>query len=229
MNEITTIENALTHLEIKALTYPQQAEQIKILDNPTLAKANDFLLGIKHLEKQIKDTFEPLIKKAHEAHRALLEQEKKYTQPLIQAEGIIKGEIRAYLLEQERIRQQEEERIRREKEEADRQRREEEDKILVEALELQRAGKLAEADRAICQEPKTSEVTEKAPEKIRLPGTAMRKILKWRVTDAALIPREYLAVNESKINEFVRVMHEKTEIPGIEVYFEDLIVSGRER
>jgi hypothetical protein len=231
MNEIIEVEDAFADIKTKALTYPQQAETIKILDGPTLAKANDFLLGIKRLQKQIKDTFEPLIRKAHEAHRALLEQEKKYTQPLIQAEAIIKNEIRVYLAEQDRIRREEEERIRKEKEEAERKRKEEEEKILAEAIALEKAGKLAEADRVISQEPKTPEVIEKPPEKIRLPGTFMRSMPHWRVKNLSLVPQEYLItlVNERKIDEVFGIMREKTEIPGIEIYFEDQVVSGRER
>lgn len=45
-----------------------------------------------------------------------------------------------------------------------------------------------------------------------------RKVKKWRVKDENLIPRDYLSINEKKINEAVR---EGREIPGIEVYYDD--------
>jgi len=40
----------------------------------------------------------------------------------------------------------------------------------------------------------------------------------WRITDAALIPREYLCPDEAKISGVVQAMKRDTTIPGIEAY-----------
>lgn len=47
-----------------------------------------------------------------------------------------------------------------------------------------------------------------------------RRVKKWRVKDEKLIPRDYLTIDEKKVNEAVR---EGREIPGIEVYYDDEI------
>ena len=41
---------------------------------------------------------------------------------------------------------------------------------------------------------------------------------KYRIINEALIPRQYLEVNESAIRKVVNALQEKTEIPGVEVY-----------
>ena len=40
----------------------------------------------------------------------------------------------------------------------------------------------------------------------------------WRVTDAALVPRDFLCVDVVKVNAFVGAMKGSTQIPGIEAY-----------
>jgi len=43
------------------------------------------------------------------------------------------------------------------------------------------------------------------------------------------IPREYLKLDEIKINQVVRNLKEKAAIPGIEVYYEDNVTSRGSR
>ena len=49
-------------------------------------------------------------------------------------------------------------------------------------------------------------------------GISTRDVWKWKVVDAKLIPREFLAPDESKISAWVRNAKGSTEIPGIEVF-----------
>ena len=58
------------------------------------------------------------------------------------------------------------------------------------------------------------------------PGVAMRSIWKFRIVDAAKIPREYLVPDEVKIGAIVRAMKGEGAIEGIEMY-EEKVVSGR--
>jgi len=45
-----------------------------------------------------------------------------------------------------------------------------------------------------------------------------RMKLKWRVVDALVIPRDNLSVNSEQIDELLKVLGDKLNIPGIEVY-----------
>lgn len=56
-------------------------------------------------------------------------------------------------------------------------------------------------------------------------GISMREKWSWRVTDGSLVPREYLGVDVQKVNEAVRQGKGSTQIPGIEVYREDVVVA----
>ena len=44
---------------------------------------------------------------------------------------------------------------------------------------------------------------------------------KWKITDSDRVPKEYLTLDEKKINAVVRSQKENTDIPGIEVYQEE--------
>lgn len=52
-------------------------------------------------------------------------------------------------------------------------------------------------------------------------GIATRKVWKWKVVDESKIPDGFWQVNETKIGQFVRDLKDNTNIPGIEVYFEE--------
>jgi hypothetical protein len=52
----------------------------------------------------------------------------------------------------------------------------------------------------------------------KVEGTMRRDNWCFEVTDARLIPREYLAIDTVKIGQVVRAMKGSTSIPGIRVY-----------
>lgn len=56
-------------------------------------------------------------------------------------------------------------------------------------------------------------------------GIFMREKWSWRVVDGSLVPREYLGVDVAKVNEAVRQGKGATQIPGIEVFREDVVVA----
>jgi hypothetical protein len=51
---------------------------------------------------------------------------------------------------------------------------------------------------------------------------ATRSILRWRVVDAALIPREYYSLDEHRVSAAVR---DGDAIPGIETYYEETVIA----
>ena len=49
-------------------------------------------------------------------------------------------------------------------------------------------------------------------------GVHRRRTWRFRITDPAAVPREYLAIDETKIGKVVRALGPDTSIPGVEVY-----------
>jgi hypothetical protein len=221
------MEKGLMELEKRTLSFPQKAQTIRITDTPSLQKANDFLSAIKALQKEISETFDPLIKKAHEAHRAILDRKKKYEEPLIQAEKTIKPQIARYYSELERIRKDKEEKNRIEKEEAERKEREQLEKMEKKAAALAKKGKEEEAQDLLDSYVPKVFIQEALPEKVKLQGTSIRTVVKWRVVDEKAIPREFLCVDATKVTGVVRTSKMDTKIPGIEVYEEKEVAAGR--
>ena len=204
----------------KALTVREQADILTITDKLSYERGKELLLTVKDLRKEIANTFKPIIEKAFAAHREAIAQQKKIEEPLIQAEGIIKGRVATFLMEEERKRREEETRLRILAQKA------EEERQLQAALQAEADGDIAEAE-AILDEvpfvppPIVPRVVETGG------GISMKTNWKFRVTDAAKIPREYLMVDMVKIGGIVRAMKSETKIPGVEVYPESNISAGR--
>lgn len=214
-------ETSLQKLEKKVIGFPDQAKLIMVHDGKTLNGANDFLLTIKEMRKQVKETFDPIIEKAHKTHKEAVAQKKKYENPLIDAEKIIKLQIASYMAELERIRREAEEKARKEEEE----RKKLEEEKLKAVLEAKNSGNIEEAERILNEEIPEPKPFISPPPPPKLEGTGIRKIWKWRVTDKNLIPREYLTVDSTKIGSLVRSTQGQIRIPGIEIYSEDSVTA----
>jgi hypothetical protein len=201
------------NVEAKALTLPDQARGVKVIDNATMKKANGLLMDIRSIRKEIQDTFKPLAEKAHAAHKAILEQQKRTEAPLIEAEGILKIQIRAYMDEVERLRREEERRLQ------EIARKEEEERRLAEALQAEAEGNIEEA-KAILEEPAYIPIPTVKADIPKVDNRLFRKVWKFRVLDIRKVPIQYLKVDEIKVGQIVRAMKGETNIPGIQVYEE---------
>ena len=89
--------NQVQELEKSMLPVPEQAKEIIINSVESYGKAGDILLTIKQFRKKIDETFNPIIQKAHEAHKEALNQKKKVAKPLDDAEKLLKPKIANYL------------------------------------------------------------------------------------------------------------------------------------
>jgi len=214
-------ENLITAISSEALTYPAKAKEIKVYDQVSLDTANAFLRGVKGLLSKIADTFDPIIKQAHEAHKQAIDKRKEHEEPLLQAERIIKKEMGRYLTEQADLRQEAEEKARREAAEAERKRLE----AMQAAIDAENAGKTEEAEKhfeeAVAIEPPKAVI----PEPVKAQGTFLRKVLKWRVFDSNLVPREFLILDKQKVEAVFQIQREKISIGGIETYEDTITVS----
>src|SRR5690606_14674102 len=97
-----------------------------ITDDASYTAAAELLKGIKALRGKIAETFDPHIKRAHEAHKALVKDKATAEAPLTEAEGVLKKTLVAYQQEQEAIQRAEARRLEEEARKAEEARRLEE-------------------------------------------------------------------------------------------------------
>lgn len=213
---------AVAEVEQKALSVPEKARSIEIKDNESYIRAGELLKAIKDIRKEIDETFDPIVKKAHEAHKEAVSQKKKAEAPLVEAEGIIKPKIASYQDEQERIRLEEERRL---QEEAQKQL---EEAQLDEAVELERSGQVEEA-QAVLQEPIQAPTIVLPKTTPKVEGVSSRKVWRYRVKNPLHVKREYLILDEKKIGALVRQLGPQAEAiigkGSIEIYEERIIAS----
>lgn len=107
-SDATVVEREPTkaELEVKeqALSWPERAREIQVVDERTFVAASGHLKAVKELIREADRVFGPVVKKAHEAHKAAKAAEKEVKEPLLQAERVLKAAIGNYTAEQERAR-----------------------------------------------------------------------------------------------------------------------------
>lgn len=222
-------------LESEVPAVVQQANAITVTDPASAAKAADFLRTIKTMLGRVADAYDGIVEAAHKAHKTAVAKRKEFTDPLQQAESVIKRRIGDYQMAEERKRRELEDKLRREAEEAarietERLRAAEETRRLEEAMALEASGDKVAADE-ILEAPVVVEQVIAAPVIVaptapKLEGVSGRTTWRYRIINAALIPREYLMPNETMIGGTVRAQKDKTKIPGVEVY-PDTSISAR--
>lgn len=211
-------------LEKRVLSLPVRAAEIQVKDQTSLTAANEFLLGIKALQKEIDATFDPIVQAAHEAHKQALAQKKRFEEPLVQAERMVKPKITFYLQEQERIRREAEEAARR----AEWERKQAEEEALKKALDAEAQGKKEEAQKIIEEAAaieKIISIPPVIPHKQQTQGISMREIWRFEITDPKLLPREYLIPDLVRIGKIVQACKNETNISGIRVYSEKVLAA----
>lgn len=209
-----------TEIQQEILTVGHDATALVVTDNQTYLQAGELLTGIKSIEKRVKEYFKPLKESAHKAWRGLCERENEEIIKLTPAINHLNKQMTAYNIEQERIRKAEEERLRKEAEKAEEERR------LQEALQAEKEGRKEEAE-AVLNEPiyVPPPIVPKAVPKVG--GQTMVDNWVWRVTDINKVPRQYLTINETAVNQVVRGLKGNANITGIEIYNEPKMRSVR--
>lgn len=214
----TTPENA-PELEGQALTWPERAREVSIATEADYEAAAELLTAIKALRGKIAESYDPIIKAAHRAHKEAVSAKKKVEEPLAEAEREIKGRMAAWYEEQERQRREEQRRL---EEEA---RRREEDERLAEAEALEAAGDSDGAERALSEESPVL-ATAPAPPPPRAKGVAMRETWSAEVVDLmALVravadgtaPATLVQANTTALNGMARSLRGDMKVPGVRV------------
>jgi DNA repair ATPase RecN len=196
-----------------ALTIIEQGKSVVIKTSEDYEQAGFVFTTIKSVMKQVDESFDPIIQKAHQAHKEAVAQKKKIYEPLENVSKHVKRVMSDYDAEQERIRKAEESRLQ------EIARKEEEERKLAEAIAAEQSGDKQEAEAIINEEIYVAPVVVKK-EVPKVQGMSFRTIWKFRIIDEKKIPREYLTPDSVKIGGVVRSLKKATNIPGVQVYEE---------
>ena len=213
------MELEIKELDQKALNYVESANLFDITTNQNYEAAGAFLVSLKKLQKEIDETFKPIIKKAHDTHKETLAQSKKHSKPVKEAEVIIKKKISVYIDECEKKRRKEQ--LRLEKIEKERQ----------EAMALEEAANAEtkeEANEIIEQAINETPVVVAPVVQSKVEGISTRKVWKWRLESSQAVKPQYMIPDEKKINQMVKAIGKDAinVVGGISVY-EEISIAAR--
>lgn len=202
--------NEKTELQVEINKIVALARDFIVDSVESIHIASGYLKDCKERLIKINETFDPIVEKAHAAHKEALAQKKKHSDPVEQAKKIIGAKVAAYESEQQKIRL-EKERVAREE-----ARKAQEEQRLAEAALLQDAGMSEEAEAVLVTErPLEIQKVEEAP---KIEGLSFRENWCFEIVDVNQIPREYLIVNEKAIGAVVRSLKENAKIAGVRVF-----------
>jgi hypothetical protein len=113
----------------EALTWPARARELDVVDPASYTRAGEWLLGVRALRQRIAAHYDPKIEAWKEAKRhadkeraTLVNEHQQAEAPLVEAEGVLAGALRAYDDAAEEARRLEEERLQAEAQAAEEQR-----------------------------------------------------------------------------------------------------------
>lgn len=221
---------------VEAMTWPARAEALAILSADDYRQSAELLKAIKALRATIAETFGPHVKRAFDAHRALVAEQRAAEEPLTKAEAIIKGKLLTFEREQELLRREEESRLREiARQDEERRRLEEAAAMELEASATGDAELQAEAEAYLAQ-PVAAPVVTVAPMTPKVAGITYRETWSGEVTDALALVKHIAAhpehlnlvtPNMTAINGLARSLRGSLSIPGVRAVSTRQIASGR--
>jgi hypothetical protein len=219
-------------LQHQATEWTELAKSTVVVDALSYEIAATHLQAIKALQAEADETFDPIIKRAHETHKEALAQKKHITDPLTQAEAVLKRSMASYVQDQERKRLEEERRLREQAELEAAQARE------AEIEEAEAHGATVEEVQAIAQSPLRVSPVITAPVTTRVQGIISREVWKAEVTNLIALVKfvsanpQFISLiqpNTAAINGLARSLRSTMNIPGVRVWSEANIAAGAGR
>ncbi len=208
-----TVETPIKAYTDQGLSIKDQAHNVRITSSESYEAAGQLIKGIKGLMNDIKDTFGPLKKKASESHKAVVKEEAERLTPLQEAEGIIKGKMTGYLIEEEKKRKVLQARLEAEA------KKHQDDIRLQEAVVLEAAGD-TDGAMTVLDAPDHTPAPLAVSNIPKVSGVSEREVWNFEVFDAKLVPDQYKTVNMTAIRGVVRSLKGATDIPGVKVFIE---------
>ncbi len=205
-----------------------RAESIVVNDDKSYAQAADFIKEVKKMLKSVKEFFKPMKDQAHKAHAEICRRENEMTEPLANAEKILKQSMGNFAAIQERKRREEAEKARLEAERLARAK-------LEEAIAADEAGddegrEMAMIDAAYAEQI-ASDPASIMPEPVKPKGVSHKK--DWQIVsiDDDKVPTDVAGitirpVDTAAIMRLIRSSKGKVKIDGV-TYKEVVNISVR--
>ena len=212
------MDTNIMEVESKALSLPEKAKTIIILDQQTFKAACEFREVIKAFEVEISKEYDDIIKKWNDGHKASIAKKKTAITPVLEAKRINDANISRYLNEQERIRKQEEFRL------AELARKAEEEARLAEAEAYEAAGDKETANEIINEPIKAQAIV--LPKANLNTGINMRETWSAEVVNLEQLIRAIadkqvsisaVEANMTYLNGLARTQKSGMNIPGVKV------------
>jgi hypothetical protein len=197
----------------QAVAVIEQQAVVKVASVAQRGGALALCKAIKTRRSEVVSFFADTKNKAHAAWKAIVAQEKSFTDRLDDAEKKIKRAVMDYDREQEAIRQAEQRRLQAEADEAARRERERLEKQAAKLkTEARREAVLEQAAQVVAP---VVQVAAAAP---KVEGVSVRKIWKARVVDVAKVPREFMVVNDRALDSYAKATKGAVQVAGVEFY-----------
>lgn len=203
----------------QVVTWTQFANGLEITDESTADRASRCLVTVKELQSQADESFDPIIKKAYEAHREAIAQKKRIVEPLEQATATLKTKLGSWLEEERRRIEDEQRRLQAEADHRAAEQRE------AEIEEAEVSGATTEEIEVLAQAPlAVAPVLRTVP---KLNGVSARQLWLAQVTDLQALVKfiaqnpQYLNLvqpNTTAINALARTLRSAAQIPGVKVW-----------
>ena len=191
----------INQLELQNEVNTLVRSELEVVDQASFANANELIARLQAQKKKVVDFFADSKRKAAEAHKAICASEKQLLTPIETRMNALKTATQLwYTKEQARIAAEEE-----------RRRKEAEDLARL-AAEAEESGDTDVAQEALVEATLAEASVTVMP---KCSGTAMRELWRAVVIDPALIPREYLVVNQSALDALAKATKGTIAIPGV--------------
>lgn len=212
------IEQQVQQLTVTVDGVLQAANEYKIASPEAYVLSADRLKAIKGIQRQIEEAEKAITKPMNDALKAARDLFRAPRAAADKAESLIKRAILTYQQEQSRIQAEAQRK-------ADESARKEREKLAEQARKAEAAGKTEKAEEIQQRAAAVvAPIVQVSPPKIA--GMSTREVWKFEVTDAAMVPREYMVVDETRIRKVVQALKSDCNIPGVRVYKEDQLASS---
>jgi len=192
---------------------------IAIRNPEQLKNAGDVSNKIKTRIKELNAERLELTRPLDEVKAKIMDKYRPAVEQLTQAQRLIDGVISDYLAEQRRIQQEQQ---RKAEEEA----RKERERAEAKAKEWAAKGNEKKAEEWLDKSEAVIAPVIQAPD-TKAAGISTREDWDFEITDANLIPRDYLIPDDKAIRAVVKATKGKKEIPGVKIITKTIIVKGK--
>jgi hypothetical protein len=194
-----------------------QTQAVTVTDARSYALAGEHLQGLAALSKEIVAYFKDDKARAYALWKSQCKKEADALCRIDDASQRLRGERQRWKAEQDRL-------LREAEQQAARQAQQEEQaRLLAEAalLEEQHQPELAAAivEEAISAPAPVVVLPSNVPKDM-----PKRTLYKWRVVNAAMVPRDYMVIDETRLTRYAAAMKGAARVPGIQFYTEEIDV-----